>query len=729
MENNKTNNLIASFLLILMFFIIFFGLFDRFDYEKNTKRVYLSANYEDLQKSGVDIANTLKEMKNAGVGYVTVSPVTFSEMKENNKFDAISYSSVKINEDDISQKIKAALKNSQISDDDVILISSREDVTAFLTENLIYRYDVVKKKIDDKIFVFCVKGQTKDSDFIIGYDNSEISLAKSSGLKLALSYPAFSFENSDYEEFFSGYLFKNSVDFLILRENKNENKVHLTDEFKTKLRSSETSLVVFENENQIKNEPAFIFPDMSEAFVTRTVRGFNMDKVLSYDKTGYRYRYYQWYNSLLERNTSFLNVNILKNEGKTAEENTALTLKAIKDLKEKTENMGYSLNPDSIDIPYRYNLRTASLCGGIAIVLLLYLYLTLLGISIKNPLTSVAFASVFSMVISYPLYDYITKFYAVIIMILTVSLYTLILFKTINSENSYKNKLIISLASFFALMLFGSFFITAMFSDLNFYLGNKWVFGVKISLILPFVTTAFNYNTVFLKIKSPKELLEKTKSELKAIPKYVLISGICVFSLVLLYYLIRTGKSDLILPIEDIIRKKLTDIFLIRPRFKEFLIGYPCFAIFLYTSLFRKNEKIRLASGILSTILFTSVLNTFCHAFTDFSVSLIRTFNGLILGIVVSGLIILISEITIRFIINKKSDEISIKDKLYALKKKSKDACFSLKEKLPKKKEEIKEVPKEKPQKTENHKNKQPQMKNKPQTSKKKGKKKKKKKK
>ncbi len=715
MENKKTNIIIASFLLIVMLFIIFFGLFDRFEYEKNTKSIYMSANYDDLKENGVDIPKVLSEMKKSGIGYVTVSPVTFSHLKNENKFDTISYSSVKINEDDISLKIKEALKSYTLSDDDVIIISTREDITAFLTENLIPRYDVIKKNIDENLSIFCVKGKTKEDDFIIGYDSSQISNIKASGLKLSLSYPAYTFENEDYEEYFNGFLFKNNVKFIIFKKSENENKINLSDEFKAKLRSSEVSLVVFENENQARNESGFIFKDMTEAFVTRTVRGFNMDKVLTYDKTHYRYRYYQWYNSAIERNTTFLNVNILKNEDRTLDENILLTNKAVSDFTKKMDTLGYSINTDREDIPYRYNLRTASLCGGIVIVILIYLYLTLLGITLKNPLTITAFSSIFTMIISYPLYDYVTKFYAIILMILVTALLSLIIFKIINSENSVKNKIISCSSSFVGFMILGALMITAMFSDLNFYLGNKWIFGVKLSLLIPFLFTAFNYNHVFLKLKSPKEAFEKLKEILKDIPKYVIIICSVVLVFIVSYYLIRTGKSDLILPFEDIVRKKLTDIFIIRPRFKEFLIGYPCFILFIYVSLFRKSEKLKIVTGILSTLLFTSILNTFCHAFTDFGASVIRTLNGLLLGIFVSAVLILICELIIRFLIKKNVEE-KDKESFKAIINKTKTLFTKFKkpdksekhEKEAEAKNNVtkKPIKKNKPQKSKNHKKK-----------------------
>ena len=81
-------------------------------------------------------------------------------------------------------------------------------------------------------------------------------------------------------------------------------------------------------------------------------------------------------------------------------------------------------------------------------------------------------------------------------MILIISIFTLVLFKTINSQRKYKLYEIAEL--FFGFVIFGSLVLTAMYSDFEFFVGEKWVFGVKISLMVPFLTTAYNYNEVFL---------------------------------------------------------------------------------------------------------------------------------------------------------------------------------------------------------------------------------------
>lgn len=646
MNETKTNRVIFLSVITLIFIILFFGLFDRFSYENKSKKLYLCGNYTDIASYGGDLSDTLKQLKNAGVNFASIEPVKLSQLIEEKKVDVVSYSSLKINSDEISKDILASLGNGNYNDDSLVIISSDISTTDFLKNNLSVRYEnVTEKQIYDNVNVFLIKDKTKQEDFIVGYSPEEIQNVNESGLSLVLDYPAYTFSSEEYGNYFSSFLLLNDVKFIALRENENDNKLPLTQDFLKEIANQSTALVVFENENQVRNEEPYIYKDMKKAFNSKIVRGFNTDKIVEYDDTKYRYRYYQWYNSALERNTTFINVNILRNENIDFEENKNLTVKAVEEFVAKTKKMGYVFENEPFKQEYSDNMKLFSMCGGILVVLLLFMYLMLLNIKIPNSELIITFASLAMILLSYGLYDYVTKYYACILMILIISIFTLVLFKTINSQRKYKLYEIAGL--FFGFVIFGSLVLTAMYSDFEFFIGEKWVFGVKISLMVPFLTTAYNYNEVFLKIKSFKELFVKLKEEIKKIPKYILIIGGIFVLAVVVYYLIRTGKSSLISPFEDGMRKKLTDIFFIRPRTKEFLIGYPLFFLFVYFSLFRKNKTGALICGICDTVLFTSVLNTFCHAFTRYQTSLIRFFNGLICGIIVSAVIIGIIELII----------------------------------------------------------------------------------
>lgn len=660
MNEQKTNRVISFSVITLIFIIIFFGLFNRFSYENNSKKIYMSANYDDILSYDTDVLKNLKELKNAGVNFVTLKPVMLSDLENEKKVDIVTYSSLKINVDEGSKVIYEALGNKAYQDDSIVIISSDIPTTDFLKNNLSVRYkNVTEKQIYENVTVFLVDGKTKDDDLILGYDSTELKNAKDSGMKIALEYPSYTFENEEYGDYFASYILLNDIKFIVYRDYEKDNKIAPDEEFLKEMSKAKASLVVFENENQVRNEEPYGYKYWKTSFSGRILRGFNMDKAVEYDTTKYRYRYYQWYNSALERNTTFINVNILKNKDTNFKDNKNLTIKAVSELKKSMEKQGFSFEEDYFSKEYPSNMKLFAICGGALLIALILLYLALLQIKIPHLDIIGCFGAIVAILVSFAFYDYITRYYACLLSVLITSIFTLILFKIINSQRKYK--LWEALGSFFAFVVFGSLVISAMFGDFAFFVGEKWVFGVKLTLTVPFLTTAYNYNVVFLKIKSIKEMWKKLKVELKKIPLYALITAgvLCIF--VLGYFLIRTGKSSLILPFEDMMRKKLTDIFAIRPRTKEFLIGYPLFALFLYFSVFRKNKKGMFLCGILQTILFTSVLNTFSHAFTRYQTSFMRFLNGLFLGVLISAVIIGIIELII--FIKKKTLEKGEKEK------------------------------------------------------------------
>jgi hypothetical protein len=68
-----------------------------------------------------------------------------------------------------------------------------------------------------------------------------------------------------------------------------------------------------------------------------------------------------------------------------------------------------------------------------------------------------------------------------------------------------------------------------------------------------------------------------------------------------------------------------------RPRFKEFLIGYP--PIFLLAALSPPHRRsIGWALVLAAAVGLADVLDTFSHIHTALSVGVLRTFNGMVLG-------------------------------------------------------------------------------------------------
>ena len=80
----------------------------------------------------------------------------------------------------------------------------------------------------------------------------------------------------------------------------------------------------------------------------------------------------------------------------------------------------------------------------------------------------------------------------------------------------------------------------------------------------------------------------------------------------------------------------------VRPRTKEFLVGYPC--LIIYYSLVRGNiaERYREVFRIGASLAYASAINTFCHFHTLLPLTVVRVVNGWWLGIVV-GFVMLVA--------------------------------------------------------------------------------------
>ena len=98
---------------------------------------------------------------------------------------------------------------------------------------------------------------------------------------------------------------------------------------------------------------------------------------------------------------------------------------------------------------------------------------------------------------------------------------------------------------------------------------------------------------------------------------------------------------------EQLLRDRLEDLLVARPRFKEFAIGYPLLLLGLHMrsstasltppSLFKgegdralgEGWSLLIAIGMIGPI---SVVNTFCHLHSPLYLALWRTANGIVLG-------------------------------------------------------------------------------------------------
>ncbi|HEY5427007.1 MAG TPA: DUF5693 family protein [Candidatus Tumulicola sp.] len=121
---------------------------------------------------------------------------------------------------------------------------------------------------------------------------------------------------------------------------------------------------------------------------------------------------------------------------------------------------------------------------------------------------------------------------------------------------------------------------------------------------------------------------------------YQLLVGIAIVGAAAVLVM-RSGNDSDISPsqIELSLRHVLTNVLSVRPRFKEFLVGFPCMMLVpALLAVHRRAIGWLLALGIGVGI--GDVIDTFSHLHTPLTISLLRIFNGLVIGVVIGALLV-----------------------------------------------------------------------------------------
>lgn len=178
----------------------------------------------------------------------------------------------------------------------------------------------------------------------------------------------------------------------------------------------------------------------------------------------------------------------------------------------------------------------------------------------------------------------------------------------------------------------------------------KFFSGIKILYILPPILVALwlLVDSQFLK-NIFKFRLNKQQiiNIVKSIKWYhIALVLLVVFGSVI--YIRRSGNSGHASSFELEMRNMLEKLLYVRPRTKEFMLGYP--AIFIAYYMLKNNIKYAQYMLILGAIATMSTVNTFTHLHTPIIYSLLRSVYSVILGAIVGIICILIFKRIKRFI-------------------------------------------------------------------------------
>ncbi len=199
-------------------------------------------------------------------------------------------------------------------------------------------------------------------------------------------------------------------------------------------------------------------------------------------------------------------------------------------------------------------------------------------------------------------------------------------------ERRSLGKSIMALLAMCALSYIGAILMVGLLADILFMLKLDQFIGVKIAHVIPIAVVPFILYlwNVEKPIEHAKQLLDKALDyKWAALFALVAVAGVI--------YISRTGNTTAELSVaESTMRTFLNDVMGVRPRSKEFLIGYPCTLLLFWLGASRKNWILTIPA-IIGQV---SLVNTYAHIHTALLMSLQRSFNGLLLGIVLGVLLV-----------------------------------------------------------------------------------------
>lgn len=188
------------------------------------------------------------------------------------------------------------------------------------------------------------------------------------------------------------------------------------------------------------------------------------------------------------------------------------------------------------------------------------------------------------------------------------------------------------------LSLVGGLYLAALLADVRFLLEIEIFRGVKLTFVMPLVLISLIYVTRYPLIGEPVHTLRGFWDRTVTFLNYpIRVKTLVAAGVAALAAYILVGRSGhtagVPVPAAEIkLRALLEQAMLARPRSKEFLIGHPAFMLAVMAVWQRWPQTLHYVLVIAATIGQSSLVETFAHLRTPLDMSVIRAFNGLLLG-------------------------------------------------------------------------------------------------
>lgn len=479
------------------------------------------------------------------------------------------------------------------------------------------------------------------------YSEEHLQLAKNAGLNIALVPDVTVGRDADIDRICREY----KVKYIKLQRGLWRDVIESNNKTKPicdAIKNHGLTVVISETGMQLSNIEVKNLEKYMKAADGRIARNFNSYYTTNIEVMDYPAIYYQIYNSAYDRNTRFITVKQLEDKGFSADENASRTQENIRLFCDKMDSHGFVSEGD---VDYRnyksVNRAVSGAAAAISVLMAAFMAELLIPGKIKKlfEISLVAAAVVFAASLLLP--RMILELYPTLFAILAPCFALVVcakLVEAIKDKFSFIPLLLITAGTAIALFAINGAIISALLTGPEYMLNTYTFRGVKLTLMAPMGFAALMLiGTVYKKltVSNVKSIIKKS---VKNIRWYHLLLAVALIGVVVLY-LKRSGNVSTISFSETYIRNWLTEYFTARPRTKEILLAWPCFALYIY---YVKKNKAKLLQWIFAmgaSMLFASTINTFCHVFTLTETMFLRIATGVLFGGVITIAVLIVNHI------------------------------------------------------------------------------------
>lgn len=661
-----------SLVIRLMIIMLIIGImaptfFHRVENEAKNNDVVFALNYNNaaMVLSSEEFDAALDENKKMGVKTLLIGEESINSLISAGDITGIKYNVLCHKYDDESEAIIKQLEgNRKIHNDSYVLISKRPERKEFLEKWISAKYtdtEYVKKTTPLGADVYVIYEGVSDAwKLAVGFDEEKIEYAHKNGFDIALSMMVNAYSQTKYIDYISEIVNKYDIRFINLKkgqdncaQEKNEKKNYKA--LCNMIKESELYLVLTENQTQLSNQKPIGYEELIKSAEGRVLRGYDTAdfETKNTGATVSDKRYYQILNSVVDRNIRFVTINQLTNGTDTFGKRSEKTNQATQEVMKKLSHEGF--NTQSYDMHYTYNVNRRAVSAA-AIVLIIIMGLMMLEWLFGKSMTVLRVlalaGSVPGVLFTYLAPEGIVLLYPTVFALVAAcfSLTAVMVFIRNMREKLSDTAFIISTLALTLLCLALCGFVqTVLLSGLDYYLNSIIFRGIKLSLIIPIAYSAVAFVMIFNE-NTAEPFMKKVIRCLNADIKVYWVIIAAAVGVVGAIYLIRSGNVTSISPIENFMRNTITQIMPARPRTKEFLVGWPSLMLLLY---YIKNTRCALLSWCFTvgaSILFASVINSFCHVFTSASVIYMRLLNGFLIGMLISVVLCVLNLVIVRIV-------------------------------------------------------------------------------